>query len=345
MIEFFLTMPISSSRPIIEKMLRLLPVPQSAKAAPATDSGRIVSTVTGCRNELNCEARTMYATMMPRKSAKSSDDIDSRKATLAPPSTTRMPTGAALGELLDLGERLVLRRARGDVGEDRDRALAVAAGDRLQRRALLGRHQRRERHELARRGPHAQAREILRARALVGEQAQADVEAPPAGAVLADAHAADERVERGRDVVDRDAEVGGAGAVGDDAQLGLPELVVGVEVDHEARLRELALSLVAASLDQLVPVRAAHRELDREAALGGEALLREILDDRAQARVGVELLADIAAELGLRRLALAGRHEGDERDPAVDAAAAEAADDARTRGHLGAREQDSSARA
>ena len=55
----------------MQKMLSVLPVAQSAKAAPATDSGRIVSTVTGWRNELNCEASTMYATTIPRTSAKS----------------------------------------------------------------------------------------------------------------------------------------------------------------------------------------------------------------------------------------------------------------------------------
>ncbi|TPW13523.1 MAG: hypothetical protein FD129_1258 [bacterium] len=41
------------------KMLRLLPVSSRAPAAPATESGRMVSTVTGWSRELNCEARTM----------------------------------------------------------------------------------------------------------------------------------------------------------------------------------------------------------------------------------------------------------------------------------------------
>ena len=100
------------------KMLSVLPVSRSANAAPATDSGRMVSTVTGCRNELNCEASTMYATTIPRKSAKSRLPIDSRKATLAPPSTTRVAVGQVLAELLHERERLLLRLARGDVGED-----------------------------------------------------------------------------------------------------------------------------------------------------------------------------------------------------------------------------------
>lgn len=56
----------------------------------------MVSTVTGWRNELNCEASTMYATPMPRKRAKKRLLMDSRKATLAPPSTTRVPPGSSL---------------------------------------------------------------------------------------------------------------------------------------------------------------------------------------------------------------------------------------------------------
>ncbi|XXY50176.1 hypothetical protein WME91_03380 [Sorangium sp. So ce269] len=36
------------------KMFSVCPAKSSAKAAPAIDRGRIVSTVTGCRNELNC---------------------------------------------------------------------------------------------------------------------------------------------------------------------------------------------------------------------------------------------------------------------------------------------------
>lgn len=89
MIEFFLTMPISNNRPIIEKMFSVAPKASSAKAAPATDSGRMVSTVTGCRNELNCDASTMYATRIPSTSANNRLEKDSRKATDAPPSTAR----------------------------------------------------------------------------------------------------------------------------------------------------------------------------------------------------------------------------------------------------------------
>ncbi len=41
------------------KTLSVLPAKKSANIAPATESGRIVSTVTGWRNELNCDASTM----------------------------------------------------------------------------------------------------------------------------------------------------------------------------------------------------------------------------------------------------------------------------------------------
>ena len=62
---------------------------KSANIAPATESGRIVSTVTGCRNELNCDASTMYATRIPTSSAKTRLVIASPNCELCPLSTTR----------------------------------------------------------------------------------------------------------------------------------------------------------------------------------------------------------------------------------------------------------------
>ena len=100
-----------------------------------------------------------------------------------------------------------------------------------------------------------------------------------------------------------------------------------------------SLDQLLAAADQLVPVGAAHRELDREAALGSEALLREVLDDSALAGVGVELLAHFGAELRLCRRPLARRHEGHEVDPGVDPAAAEAAGHRENAQHIGAGEQ------
>ena len=41
------------------KMLSVIPLRSSAATAPAADRGRMVITVTGWRNELNCEASTM----------------------------------------------------------------------------------------------------------------------------------------------------------------------------------------------------------------------------------------------------------------------------------------------
>ena len=52
------------------KMLSVLPLTRSPSTAPESASGRMVSTVTGCRNELNWLASTMYATRMPIASAK-----------------------------------------------------------------------------------------------------------------------------------------------------------------------------------------------------------------------------------------------------------------------------------
>ena len=51
-------------------MLSVLPPAQRPKNAPATDNGKMVSTVIGCMNELNCAAKIMYATAMPNIKAK-----------------------------------------------------------------------------------------------------------------------------------------------------------------------------------------------------------------------------------------------------------------------------------
>ena len=52
-IEFFFTIPMRRRRPIMLKRLSDLPESASPAMAPAIASGMIVSTVTGCRNELN----------------------------------------------------------------------------------------------------------------------------------------------------------------------------------------------------------------------------------------------------------------------------------------------------
>ena len=58
--------------------------------APAMARGTAKRMVSGSVKLSNWEARIMYATMIPSTSAKSSDDIESRKATLAPPSTSQV---------------------------------------------------------------------------------------------------------------------------------------------------------------------------------------------------------------------------------------------------------------
>ncbi len=223
--------------------------------------------------------------------------------------------------------------AGGDVGVDGDRALAVAAGDGLQRRLLVVGDQGRQRHQLPGARAHLQPRQVLGPRALGGQQLDAHVEAPAAGAVLAGEHAADQGVERGGHVVDRDADVGDAGAVGRDAQLGHAQPVVGVQVDHDAAGGQLGHHLLAQG-DELVPVGAAHRELHREAPLGGEARLRQVLDDGAHAGDGVQFLAQHGGELRLGEAALLGRHQADE-DVALADAAAPAADRAEHAHDLG----------
>ena len=78
---------------------------------------------------------------------------------------------------------------------------------------------------------------------------------------------------------------------------GWPEPVVRVQVLDDPALAELVHDLLAED-DELVPVRAAHGEFDREAALGGEALLGQVLDDGPDAGDGVQLPAQDGRELG-----------------------------------------------
>ena len=150
---------------------------------------------------------------------------------------------------------------------------------------------------------HLQAGEVLGARALLGEQASAHVDAPAAGAVLADAHAADQGVDGGGHVLDRDAEVGGAGAVGHDAQLGHAELVVGVEVDHRRRWRaSLLIDLlrsVSTSWSQSGPRTENSTGKPRWAVKPG--CERSCTTARTPG-YGVQLLAQDAAELRLGEL-------------------------------------------
>ena len=161
--------------------------------------------------------------------------IDSRKATLAPLSTTRAPSGSSLPSSSTLASASSCDLPGADVAVDADarsrswRVIACSAG------ALLVVTSEAAAPAAPLLRADAQARQVLGARALVGEEAHPHVDAPPAGGVLADAIAADERVDGGGHLLDGDAEVGGARAVGDDAQLGHADLVVGVDVDDERR--------------------------------------------------------------------------------------------------------------
>ncbi len=224
-----------------------------------------------------------------------------------------------LRDLLDVADGLVLGMSGGDVGVHRDGALAVLAGDGLERRLLLVGDQRGQGHQIAARRAHLQALQVLGTGALAGEQPAAHVEPAAVGAVLADAQPADQGVEGGRHVLDRHAEVGGARPIREDAQLRHAELVVGVEVDHQAGLAQLGHQGLA-DRDQLIPLRSAHRELDGKAALRGEALLRQVLHHRAQTGDGVQIAPQRAHDRRLIQLPLVRRHHGDEQDARVDSA-------------------------
>ncbi len=62
--EFMFTRPVQHTPDMIAQHELL------DEVAGLVDAGRIVSTVTGCMNELNCAAKIMYATAMPNMSAK-----------------------------------------------------------------------------------------------------------------------------------------------------------------------------------------------------------------------------------------------------------------------------------
>ena len=89
-----------------------LPAPTSPSTAPDSASGRMVSTVTGWRNELNWLASTMYATS-------DADQHREREAARRLLELRRLTAGddaradrERLAELVDLGHRLRLRVAR-----------------------------------------------------------------------------------------------------------------------------------------------------------------------------------------------------------------------------------------
>jgi hypothetical protein len=65
----------------------LCPPSHNTSRAPLTLKGRARSTVNGWVKALNCAARTMYATMMPRTNAKPRELNDSWKACVDPDGT------------------------------------------------------------------------------------------------------------------------------------------------------------------------------------------------------------------------------------------------------------------
>src|SRR5205085_564522 len=118
--------------------------------------------------------------------------------------------------------------------------------------------------------------EVLGTASLSGEEAHAHVDAATARRELADDVAADERAHRRAEIGDGDAELRRATAIGHDLKLLRPDLIVAVQIGDEAARLEVLLHLVR-RLDERVPVRAAHGEVDgRASAAHAEPLLRRI---------------------------------------------------------------------
>ncbi len=224
-----------------------------------------------------------------------------------------------------------------DVGGEGDRALAVAAGDRLEGGPLLDADDVAEAHEPPAAGAHEQTLDVLRALSLGPEEAHPDVEPPALVLELADALAADRGVDGVADLGHRDPEVGRLVAVGDDLYLGHADLVVAVHVGDEARLAH-PLHDRARGAPELVPVGAADVELHGEAAAaaGAEAALREVLHHDPGAGKGARHLPRDVHQVLLRETlprlrvdrALGGVLHRHEEEAAVDLAPPEAADEA-----------------
>ena len=231
---------------------------------------------------------------------------------LEPPRTIRLPTGRVLAELLDEAQGVGLGVARGDIGEDGDGPFPVAPGDGLQGGLLIEDDERGQRDEVPVAGPDAQPRDVLGPRPLPGHELEPDVETAAARAVFPDPDAADQGVDGRGHVVDGDADVGAHGPVGRHPQLGHADAVVRVEVDDDAAGGQIGHDFLAEG-HELGPIGAAHGEFDREAALGGEALLGGVLDDGPQAGDGVELPPEDGRELGLVELPFPGRDQGHDR--------------------------------
>jgi len=142
---------------------------------------------------------------------------------------------------------------RRDVGKHRDRPLPVAARDRLQGGPFLRVHDRLEGDQIARGRADPQPGDVLGTRTLLGQQAHAHVDPAAALVVFPDTNPAHRRVDRVGHVLDRHAEVGAARPVRHDAQFGHADLIVGVEVDHQAARGELPRDLVGEA-DQFFPV-------------------------------------------------------------------------------------------
>ncbi len=191
-------------------------------------------------------------------------------------------------------EALADRHAGRERALDGDGAQPVEAVELLRRRALLQADEGRERHEVAAGGAHEHVREVVRRRPVLGAGAHDDVVFLALRGEARDLLLAEHELERLADILDRDAEVGGAGAVDLDAQVGLVLLVVGIEVDEEPgrlRLRQHAVAPVAQrlvvgaadhELDLLLQAALAERaRVDREGARAGEVrhLAEHLLDD------------------------------------------------------------------
>ena len=197
-------------------------------------------------------------------------------------------------------------------------ALVLALEVRRHRRFPEG-HQRSQRHHPAARRAKLDAIEPGGILDHAVGRLQADLDRIVADVEIAEVAAVEQGLDEGRDILDRDAEVGGALAIDVDRKLRLGGVVVEPDIAEGRVVAHRRLQRVGGGGDLVIVVAGDREAQPLPAATDAEAVGRigEDLDARNVAEPGIEIGGDFL----LAALALVPRHQRDEHE----AAAAEAA--------------------
>ena len=192
-------------------------------------------------------------------------------------------------------ERIGLRFARRDIGEDGDGALAKGARDGLVGADRLSLDHAGNRNQLAVIGPDVEVKNVLRPDALGALKAQAYVVTAVLVGKFSLHGAADGGLHGARDGIDGDAGNRGQRAVGIDADLGHAGAKIGVDVAEVARLFH-GVNDLGRFLFKHGVVRAAQVELDGKTAPGDEIVRGKVLRHGEDIGNRVEFLAQFIHE-------------------------------------------------